>query len=327
MIYYWTYDIRLKSRRVQSNENINYYSKCKKYIVFTKDNIHIHCIDIIQYYKEWIKITGQPINTLDEIKVEEAIATAIVEAMMIPPSAKYLAFSDTHGDICSLCIGTLLFQKYNLMTIECGDLRNYRYNLWKDRTATEYENDFRSQYSELISDFFNHQRNYFSLQGNHDQNRCIVRITVQNEDRQLIFNHSLMSENEENKLTVCKTFIYKHDIITFYKCDEKINFYHSFGSVGEDVNVLEARIRKIITMKNYNPYIICGHDCNFMYLSKNKSNTFPSLELKQRNLTINEIHDDSIFGRIINTDGMLKRLLSFKHFTKHTDTTFNRQIK
>lgn len=320
MIYYWTYDIRLRSRRVQSNENINYFSKCKKYIIFTHDNIHVHCINPIQYYKEWIKITGQPINMLDEIRVEEAIAATIVDAMQIPPSAKYLAFSDTHGDICSLCIGTMLFQKYNLMTIECGDVRNYRYNLWRDRTATEYENNFRSQYSELISDFFNHQRNYFSLQGNHDKNRYLIRITIQNENRQLIFNHSLMPEDEENKLIVYKTFIYKNDTITFYKYDKNIIFYHSFGSIGENIDLLEGRIRKIITTKNFNPYIICGHDCNFMYLSKNKGKTFPSLEIKRKNLTIEEIHDDTIFGRILNTDGMLKKLLHINQSTKQTIT-------
>ena len=320
MIYYWTYDANLKSRQVQNNENIKYYSLCKKYVVFTKDNIHIHCINPIQYYRSYegdlddhlipVHINDAELN--HHIRVEETVARKISEAMYVPPSAKYICFSDTHGDIGSLCLGYYLYLKSSAMTIECGDVRHYRYNFWKSMKATATEDKIRSDYSAALSNAFNHQHNYFSLQGNHDEDRYLVRITVSNKERQLIFNHAIPTVEDEVKLFVYKRFIFKGDSISFWRYDEKVTFHHSGGvkTEAEDAVDVDSRFRNMFNNVDYNPYIVCGHDNNYMYVSKNIKDTFPIKYIKNRNVTIKDVitSDTSIFSRIISTDGMLRKL-------------------
>ena len=316
MIYYWSYDANMISRRVHNHENIRFFSRCKKYIVFTKDNIHIHCINPVMYYKTWSDVTDHMIEykifdkDLDfKIRKEESIAKALVDAIFIPPSAKYICFSDTHGDICSLCIGIGLYLKHRIMTIDCGDTIHYRFNLWSDDEVDPYEDLIRNNYSTIITNYFTKQFNYFSLRGNHDDYKSLIRIVVQNDERQIIFNHAIINSNDEDKLILCKQFFYKGDNVRLYKSDSPVEFYHSFGNPAISLTDLEDRIKLLLNVTNFNPYIICGHDNNYMYLVGNKSDMFPVSKLTNKDILIGDLNDDSLFGRFICTDGLLKKLI------------------
>ena len=68
---------------------------------------------------------------------------------------------------------------------------------------------------------------------------------------------------------------------------------------------------KATGIKNYNPYIICGHDNGYIAVAVTTRKKFPPKKQYIPNITIGEINKTTknIFHRIISTDGYLPSFL------------------
>ena len=320
MIRYWTYrlvDSKIKPYLCEDVQRINYISKCKKFVVFTKDDVDIHCINPVTAYKHATLesdidrvFEGTDSRYDNKFRYEEYIGKQFVDSIAVPEDARYITFSDTHGDICLLTIGILLHRKSKALTILTGDAVNARENLWNGRRTSKTESNDRNEYTLRL---LKQHPGIIQLTGNHDKDIDATMIIASNDTRQIVFHHAIITDTD---LEAYKTTYYKGDKLTFYRRIGSAKFFHSYEEDFEPedtrmINIRYSNMIKATGMKNYNPYIICGHDNGYIAVAVTTGKKFPPKKHYIPNITIGEINKTTknIFHRIISTDGYLPSFL------------------
>ena len=148
------------------------------------------------------------------------------------------------------------------------------------------------------------------LTGNHDLDIENTMIIVANDERQIIFNHAIITDS---CIELCDVYKHKGDRIFVYKRKGQVKFFHTYyrkfsPEQSAIIDLRYANMIRTIGVKNYNPFIVCGHDDGYIYVSSLIGNTFPFMKIPFKSITVAETVDlksKNIFHRIISTDGFL----------------------
>ena len=234
-----------------NSDYIDFLAYCKKYVVYSVDDagnlsIDVHCVDLASayialkatyrkqlltgiqskpelYYNKDLIPRDLPNDMILKFGLEGMIAESFANKIneKITPNARYICFSDTHGDVAAYTIAMKLHSKHpGKYLFSLGDAIDMKMDYWNDN-ITDYEINVRNDFIMNIEE--DHQRRYNTfiiVHGNHDHFNATVepsRVIIMNEKYQIILQHALFSHLMEEVILDPEIIDYKTDKICMYK--------------------------------------------------------------------------------------------------------------